>query len=159
LSAQGIRLFRDMGNRLGLAGALAVFGMAARVLGDTARAVAVLRESLSILVELDERSAMQEHLEMLAAALFDDENVDQAVMLLGHAATLRDEMVSPPAPDEKASVAALLESARERRGAATIAATLAAGRSLPLQRALDLALATERSDSAASMTSPRGPRD
>jgi tetratricopeptide (TPR) repeat protein len=144
LSAQGIRLFRDMGNRLGLAGALAVFGMAARALGDTARAIAVLREGLSILVELDERSAMPEHLELLAAALLDDENVDRAVMLLGCAAALRDDMVSPRSPDDKENVAALLERAREQRDAATVAAAFAAGRSLPLQGALDMALATER---------------
>jgi predicted ATPase/DNA-binding SARP family transcriptional activator len=141
LSAQGIRLFRDMGNQIGLAGALAVFGNVARARGDPARAVDFLHESLHILQNLDVRAAMPEQIEALAAAVLDTGDAQRAVRLLGVAAALREQITSPLSPVGCAVVERTLSSARALLGDQAVALALAAGRALPLDRALTQAVA------------------
>jgi predicted ATPase/DNA-binding SARP family transcriptional activator len=140
LSNQGARLFRDLGNQLGLAGALAVCGMVARAGGDPRRSRDFLTASLRILAELDERSAMPEHLEQLAAAVLDGGEPERAARLLGAAAALREQIASPPSPDDRRQADAVLAASAAILGAAAAARAVAAGRAQPLHATLADAL-------------------
>jgi predicted ATPase/DNA-binding SARP family transcriptional activator len=140
LSAQAVRIFRDMGNRLGLAGALAVLGLIETARDDPAQGAAYLRESLRLLAALDERSAMPEHLEYLAAALVRDDRAERAARLLGAAAALRERIDAPASSADREAVARTVDLARGALGEDRAKQAFAAGRALTLDAALAEAL-------------------
>lgn len=143
LIGQGVRLFRDMGNQLGLANALAVQAIICRAVGKTHRARSLLSESLGILAQLNEQAAMPEHLEQMSAVLAERDQVDLALRLLGASAALRAQLGAPPTPTDQAAIDEVIAHANHALGEGAAAATLASGRSLPLDEALDMAVAPE----------------
>jgi predicted ATPase/DNA-binding SARP family transcriptional activator len=154
LSAQGVRLFRDMGNQVGLAGALAVFAAVTRARGDAERARDLLRESLSILAAHDERSAIPEQFEQLAAVLLDLSQPRRAALLLGAAAALRERIKSPLTPLDRKVADQAAAAARAALGECAFSHALADGRALPLDRALAEAIADATRDEADPVMRP-----
>jgi non-specific serine/threonine protein kinase len=122
------------------AAVLVWLGIASSDLGDHGRAAACLHEGLALASARGDLRDSVDGVEGMAWLAAATGRPDHAARLLGAAATLREEIGSPPSPTEVADFAPLLDRLRDALGPAEFEMAWAAGRALPPQEAIAEAL-------------------
>ena len=122
---------------------LSVLGWMARRAGDTARALALLRESLTLLRDRYNKTECVTTLERWAGAAAGAGRYLEAATVLGAAEALREAMRSPVAPVERADHARALADAREHLESSDFARAWGQGSAMALAdwtKVIDFAL-------------------
>jgi predicted ATPase/DNA-binding SARP family transcriptional activator len=135
--AHSLHRFHAAGDRRHIALILDALGRLALVQADHSRARTYLRESLLLRKAMGDKHGLVESLERLAALSADPA---ATVKLLGAATSLRQTIGAPLPPVEQAPQASLLEATRQTLDEAAFAAAWDAGRRLPFERSLHLAI-------------------
>ncbi len=143
LWTESVALRRELGDAWGLAGGLNNLGVLAHEQGDDGRALALLTESLIVAREVGDKTMLAYDLEDVASVLCAQGQPECAARLCAAAARLRESIGAPRPPGERASYDHTIASVRQALGGA-FAAAWAAGRSLPLERAVAEATADMR---------------
>ena len=130
------------------------YGYTALELGDRERAAALMREALELGAHRGDLVDVNTALEGLATVAFASGQSVRAARLFGAAAALRDAIVMPMAPTERAYFVPLLDRLRATIGEASFEAAWSAGRALPRELAISEALAPPSTRPSA----PRLPR-
>jgi tetratricopeptide (TPR) repeat protein len=133
--------FREIGDRWGIAGTLADLGNLARDQGDHAGARARYAESLGIFRDLEHKRGVARLLECFAGCAADEGQPDRALKLAGAAAVLRQGLGTPLSRAEQARLEKSLAPARQALSDAASASAWMEGWALPLEQAVDSALA------------------
>jgi hypothetical protein len=143
LAEESVRLFRSLGVGMSLAETLATLGCIAGATGAVARARAVLSEALALAWAKGPRVVVAVDLEEAAALAAAQGRAQRAARLYGAAAALRAAMGAPLPPYLRAAHDRTVAAVRAALGDA-FAAAWAAGEALPLEQAIDEALAAIR---------------
>jgi len=148
LCEEGVAMFRALGGKQWIAYALRLTGHAVRLQGDLERAAGQYQESLALLGEtrdkwIRDKWIATECIEGLALIASAEGKHERAARLLGVAEAARETfgitMPRPEAGDQKQFWTAI----RERPEGTALAATWAEGRAMPLEQAIEYALAAE----------------
>jgi DNA-binding CsgD family transcriptional regulator len=133
-------------------------GLAATDLGDVERASAVFHESLTLAAAKDNLGNIIDGIECVARLAAVTGQAEQAARLFGAGEALREELVFPLSPVDRAYHEPIVQELRAALGEAGFAATWAAGRALSHEDALAEALAVRSEPAAAAKpaTAPRG---
>jgi predicted ATPase/DNA-binding NarL/FixJ family response regulator/Tfp pilus assembly protein PilF len=140
---ESLALHRELGARLYIAYALHALGSIAQDQGDYTTALAQHVESLTIWRDLGYRQGIVlalEDLAGLAAAQRSEPEATRALQLAGAAAALREEMGVPLATAEQSKLQRQLAPVYQTLTARSAKSAHDAGRALPLQHAVELAL-------------------
>ena len=113
LYEQGLAIFRELGDRWGIAGTLADLGNLAREQGNYSAAHSLYRESIKIFQELDHKRGIARLLECFAAAAAVQLEAERSLRLAGAAAALRQNIGAPLTPAEQSKLEASLNQARQ----------------------------------------------
>jgi predicted ATPase len=132
---------RRIGERYGLAYALDGLGQVARVEGHYAEARSELHESLRLHEQLGDRAGMAESLESIAALAAALNLPERAMQLAGAAAGVRETIGARLSPVGRATLDRWLVPVRQAVGDEASVRAWEAGRTYPLERVLELALA------------------
>ena len=130
-------------SRLGTATSLLQLGFVAYHRGDLARSTELLRSSLRLARELDDRLRTCDSILGLAAVAVAEGNHARAARLLGIEETLRLPGVSGPMRCDCTDRAARMEAVRAEIEPAAIEALLAVGRNMAVEQAVAYAIAGE----------------
>ncbi len=133
--------FRDVGSREGIAISLNNLADIALVQGDYVRARALAQESLAIHGELGNKSGIAANLEGVAEVAGAQGQAASAARLWGAAEVLREAIGEPLPPSDRVRHDRDRAAVRAQLGEAAWAAAWAAGRAMPLERAIEHALA------------------
>jgi len=136
-------LFRETGHVVGTASVLDSLGFLALEQGDHARAVALLRDSLALRWAHGDKWGLPICFDVLAAAAQRAGTAETAARLFGAAESLRETLGVPVDTALRNAYERGVASTREALGAEAFAAAWAAGRALPLARAVAEAMAVE----------------
>src|SRR4030088_940758 len=98
LYEQGLAIFRDLGDRWGIAGTLADLGSLAREQGDYPTAGSRYRESIRIFQELDHKRGIARLLECFACSAAVQLDAERSLRLAAAAAALRQNIGAPLTP-------------------------------------------------------------
>jgi predicted ATPase/class 3 adenylate cyclase len=141
LLKESLAIRRDLGDKLGIAGVLHSQTILALRLGrlESAREQSV--ESLAICNELGNRRGIAYNLSMFARLAVEDGDPNRAARLLGAADALRKAIGCPLHEIERTDTEATIAHAVTNLGEVEFLAARAAGRLLPLNDAIELALA------------------
>jgi hypothetical protein len=123
-----------------MAGSLSQLGMVAYMQDDYGRAAALLEEALQITRNLGARDVGADALEGLAWVASACGQAHRAAQLGGAADALREVLGVSLKPGERASHVQVVRAVRASLGENAFAAAWAAGRALPLEEAIALAL-------------------
>ncbi len=137
---ESLTLYRPLGDKEGIAVALGSLGTIARRRGDHLQAAALYREVLVLAHELGNKELMAGCLADLAAVAGAQGLSRRAAQLFGVAETLRETIDVPLAPAERPDHDQTVQALRATLGELDTAAAWAAGRALPLEEAIALAL-------------------
>ncbi|MGD9891858.1 MAG: tetratricopeptide repeat protein [Dehalococcoidia bacterium] len=140
LLEESLALAREVGDTWQVAATLGNLGEVARRQGDHQRATALLEECTGLYRLLGDKRRLAECLEELAGLAAELGRPERAAHLGGAAHALRENMGAPAAPMEQASIASTRKTARAALGDAAFLAAWDAGRTLPLEEAIALAL-------------------
>jgi hypothetical protein len=140
LHAESLALRRELGDQQGIAVSLNNLGLVAEKQGEYARAVALLRESLQLSSDIGARDMAAEGLEGLAWSVVAQGQPDRAARLGGAAEALREVLGVPLSPDSRLGHDQALQAMDATLGERACAAAWAAGRAMPLDQAITLAL-------------------
>ena len=143
LYEQGLAIFRELGDRWGIAATLADLGNLEREQRNTAAAHVLYRESLKIFQELEHKRGIARLLECFAGAAAVETQAERSMRLAGAAAALRQNMGAPLLASEQVKLEAILQPARGSLSDSAGAAAWLEGWALPLDQAIDEALAPE----------------
>ncbi len=142
---EGLAIFEELGDRGGTAIGLNNLGEIHRDLGEFLQARARHREALAPYRELGNDHGLAWSLEGIALGLIGDEGAgvadqaDRALRLIGAAEAPREAIGSPLNAERRSEYAPFRARARALLGGDAADAALAAGRTLPLDQALELA--------------------
>jgi predicted ATPase/DNA-binding XRE family transcriptional regulator len=135
-------LYRDLGDRHFGARSVEYLAHTALLAGDAGRARSLFASSLREFDELEERGGIAEALAGLSAVAAADGQAARAARIAGAAEALRDSQGARPLPFEQAISERFLREARERLGEDAWNHAWVQGRSMTLDRAIEVALAT-----------------
>jgi predicted ATPase/DNA-binding CsgD family transcriptional regulator len=142
LNDEAVALFRERGYKGNLEFALVNLGQAALLRGDHERARSYYEESLTLCKELGERLTASDGLEGLACVYAAEEASEQAARLFGAALALREAIGFQNTLEEDAWREPYLATARSLLGEGSWEATLAQGRAMSMDEAIEYALST-----------------
>ncbi len=140
LLEQSVAIWRELGNKRGIAISLNPLGHVAREEGDYVAAAASHRESLTVRRELGDKKGVAECLEGLAAGCGAQKQPRRAAHLFGAAKALRAAIGVPLPPNERDRYDREVAALREALGEEAFAAAWAAGRAMTLEEAVAYAL-------------------
>jgi tetratricopeptide (TPR) repeat protein len=140
LCAEALDRFRALGSSANVGITLNHLGVIERERGEYGRAAERLRESLTIFVRGGIRHLVADNFEELAGIATATGREERAARLLGAAEALREELGLPLSPADSPAVEATAAAARAALGDEAFEAARAAGRALPLERAVAEAL-------------------
>jgi hypothetical protein len=148
LYGQSLTLFRELGDRWGIAGTLADLGNLAREERNCTAANSLYRESIRLFQELEHKRGMARLLECFACSAAVQLEGERALRLAGAAAALRQNIGAPLTPAEQARLEASLDSARQ--GLSHTAGTTAwlEGWAMRVEKAIDEVLMPEAAPSS-----------
>ena len=155
LHEAGLACRREAGEHWGMALALVGLGQVALDEGDIASARALFFQSLAFSRELGDTHGLARCLEGMAAVAAQVQP-EHALQLAGAAAALRESSCAPLPPTERALLERRLAPARTTLGEDRSAAFLAAGRTCPVDKAIELAFNIEAHTPAAASRPPAG---
>lgn len=141
-------LFLELGDTFSLAGTLWNQGEVARLLGDSRRARALYSESLALYRDLGDRENSAWCLQGLAAVAVASGQGERASRLLGAAEALREAIGAQLSPAERPDFEQIVEATRVVLPPPAFERAWQAGRSLPLDRAIEYALTSDELVSA-----------
>jgi predicted ATPase/DNA-binding CsgD family transcriptional regulator len=141
LLEEGAVLARQIRSLFQLATSLDALGQLATREGCYGEARAVLRESLCLRQDLGDRLGVGQSLESIAALAASERHKERAVQLAGAAAGIRDAIGAPPNRMDRALLDTWLLPLRQLLSAEAAASAWDEGRHMPVEQALDLALA------------------
>jgi DNA-binding CsgD family transcriptional regulator/tetratricopeptide (TPR) repeat protein len=144
---------REVGDTHGIASSLIQLGLAALTRGDHGRAAGLLEESLAVFRNTADKQTVAECLEAMAGVAGRQELAHRAARLWGAAQMLREDIGAPLPSEERAILEPHVAIARAQLGEKAWEATLAEGRELTPEQAVEYALSRE--DHAPSV--PSGP--
>jgi len=148
-----LHLFRSLRHRRGMGYALASLSQVARARGDRARTLALLAEGLALHAEQGDRAGVAERLEAMAGASVlagrhglrrDAPTRDalvRAARLMGAAEALREAIRAPLRPGERRDYDRDVAFVRAQLGSSLLESAWAEGHAMPLERAIEQALA------------------
>jgi predicted ATPase len=139
---EALAIHRRLGDRFGVAYSLRELGRAAIGLGDRVEARRLLSECVVIFQALGDRLGVVETLEHFAILAAEERKDEHAFLLLGVAETARAALGAPLSQPDRANVVRSLAGSRDRLGDTMVERALESGRSMALERAVDIA--TER---------------
>jgi hypothetical protein len=143
LYEQSLGMFRELGDRWGIAGTLADLGTLAREEGNYAVAHSLYRESIKLFHELDHKRGIARLLECFACSAAVQSEAERSLRLAGAANALRQNIGAPLTPAEQAKLESALEPARQAlTNSAGVTAWLE-GWSFPVEKAIEEVLAPE----------------
>ena len=141
LHTESLTLGREVGDKWRIAASLVSLGIVALQLGDYARAAALYEESLTLSQEIRDRRIVYDCLDGLAVVACAQGQYDRAARLLGAAEPLREALGFSPVAVDRVAHEAHVAAARAGLEAAAFTAAWAAGQALPLDQAIEQALA------------------
>lgn len=142
LIEESVSLAREA-NKWNLATSVAALGRIKRIQGDYDSAARSSRESLLLRRELGEKYGVSQSLAELAMVAALQARPRQAARLFGAAEALRETLSTPLWPIERDRYEHAVAVAREALGKEEFAAAWAEGRAMPIEQAIEDALATE----------------
>lgn len=137
---EAVRIYRDIGDRWSLGNTVLTLGNVLRGQGDYAAAYPLYRESLQIYRDLGDRRALAYLLESIGGLLSLQGRAERAIRLAGAAAALRERLLTPLSAAEQSQLDQALAPAQQALGTDAASAAMEAGRSLPLDEAINEAL-------------------
>jgi DNA-binding NarL/FixJ family response regulator len=140
---ESLALYRALGEKLGTALSLCNLAYLALDRGDLERAGALFRHSLALLGEVGSRAGVPRCLTGLACVALPEGRPERAARLLGAAEAVRGRMGARPTAAERTSEARAAAAARASLGGGRFGAAWSAGRRLPPEEAIRLALASD----------------
>jgi hypothetical protein len=143
LYEQGLGMFRELGDRWGIAATLADLGNLAREGQDCATAHPLYQESLKIFRELDHKRGVARLLECCACSAAAQRQAERSLRLAGAAAALRQSIGAPLTSAEQAKLDAILDPARRALTNASGATAWLEGWNMPLEKAIDEVILSE----------------
>jgi len=143
LYEQSLEIFRELGHRWGIAGALADLGGLAREQRDCRTAHSLYRESLRIFQELEHKRGIARLLECFACSAAVQHQAERSLRLAGAAAALRQNIGAPLTSAEQAKLEAMLDPARQVLNDTSGTTAWLEGWSMPIEKALEEVLAPE----------------
>jgi tetratricopeptide (TPR) repeat protein len=143
LYEQAVAMFRELGDRTGIARSLADLGNLACDQGRCATAQRLYAEALRLFCELGEAKLCARVLESIAWAAVEQGNWDRALRVAGAAAGVRQRFRFPLAASAKANLDRRLEPAHRSMTTSVAATAWMEGWSMPLEKAIEYALAGE----------------
>jgi non-specific serine/threonine protein kinase len=138
LYEEALALQRELGDRRGIASSLAYLGHVMERRGDYAQATTLLEEALALQQALGDQWGMATSCEYLGTVIAAQRQWVPAARLLGTAEAVREDIGVPLPPEQQAGHD---QAMRAALGDEAGAAAWAAGRALPLDEAIALALA------------------
>jgi predicted ATPase len=147
-----LAIFRELGDRYRIAAQLHNLGHVARERGDAARARELFRQSLAVAQEAGSRGLAAHALAGLAGLAVCDGRATAAARVLGAADALLEAVHAVLTPADRTAFDRSVAAAREQLGAGAFAAAWAAGRQLPLDRVIAMALALDSGPDTTSAT-------
>jgi predicted ATPase/DNA-binding CsgD family transcriptional regulator len=141
LLEEGAALQRQIGERVVLAHCLEALGQVATAQGQHQEARASLSECLRLRQDMGDPAGIADTLESIAALNAADMQPELGVVLAGAAAALRDGLGAAPTPMGQAALEQWLVPLRKTLGEDAIQHAWNAGRVMPIDRAVNLALA------------------
>ena len=148
LFREALQIWRATGYVTGEAMALSNLAHVLRRQGETERAAELYRESLTLDVALDQRWMIAETFVALADIALAFGQPQRAARLLGAAAALNETIGTTPIAWARDMLPGLIDDTRSGLGEDAFANAWQAGRSLPLERAIEEALAVAAPESA-----------
>jgi hypothetical protein len=143
LYEQGLSIFRELGDRWGIAGTLADLGSLAREEKDYPTARSLYRESIRLFQELDHKRGIARLLECFACSAAAQLEAEHSLRLAGAAAALRQNIGAPLTPAEQVKLEAALESPRRALTNTAGATAWLEGWAIPVEKAVEDVLMPE----------------
>jgi hypothetical protein len=143
LYEQGLAIFRELGDRWGIAGTLADLGSLAREQRDYPTAHSLYRESIKLFQELEHKRGIARLLECFASSASAQFDAQRTLRLAGAAAAVRQNIGAPLTPAEQAKLEASLDRARQAMTNTASATAWLEGWALPVEKAIEEVLIPE----------------
>jgi hypothetical protein len=143
LYEEGLAIFRELGDRWGIAGTLADLGSLSSEQRDCPTAHFLYRESLKIFQELEDKRGIARLLECFACSAAVQLQAERSLRLAGAAAALRQNIGAPLTPAEQAKLEAILDRARQALANTSVTTAWLEGRAMPVERAIEEVLMPE----------------
>jgi len=137
LYEQGLVIFRELGDRWGIAGTVADLGSLAREQGDYRTAHSLYRESIKIFQELEHKRGIARLLECFACSAAAQLDRKRSLRLAGAAAALRKTIGAPLTPAEQAKLEFALDPARQALSHAEASTAWSEGWVLPVEKVIE----------------------
>jgi hypothetical protein len=137
LYEQGLAIFRELGDRWGIASTLADLGSLAREQGDYSTARSLYSESIKLFKELDHKRGIARLLECSACSAAAQLEAERSLRLAGAAAALRQNIGAPLTRTEQAKLKAALKPARQALTNTVAATAWLEGSALPVEKAIE----------------------
>jgi hypothetical protein len=148
LYEQSLTIFREVGDRWGIAGTLADLGSLAREQKDCSAAHTLYCESLKTFRELRHKRGIARLLECFAGLAAVQLQAERSLRLAGAAAALRQNIGAPLTPVEQTKLETILDPARQ--AVTNTASTMAwlEGWAMPFEKAIEEVLMPEAASPA-----------
>ena len=143
LYEQALAIFRELGDRWGIAGTLTDLGNLAREQRNFSLAHSLYRESLILFMTLEHKRGIARLLEYVACSAAAQLEAERSLRLAGAAAALRQNIGTPLPPAEQSNLEAMLDPARQALGNTASATMWLEGWVMPLDQAIQDALMRE----------------
>jgi hypothetical protein len=148
LYEQGLAIFRELGDRWGIAGIVADLGSLAREQRNYPLAHSLYRESTKIFQELEHKRGIARLLECFACLAAVQLDAERSLRLAGAAAALRQSIGAPLTPAEQAKLESALEPARRILNETASATAWSEGGRRPVEQVIEEVLMTEAASSS-----------
>jgi predicted ATPase/DNA-binding SARP family transcriptional activator/DNA-binding CsgD family transcriptional regulator len=143
LLEESLALFRDIGDSSNIAIGLMYSALAALTKGDLERVKALSQESLALLQKAEDRQHIPDCLEIMAGAAGAQGLAQRAARLWGAAEAMREVIGVPLQPEDRKLLDPFLATARSSLGEVAWQTTLAEGRAMMPEQAIEYALSAE----------------
>src|SRR6202047_3976940 len=155
LYEEALAIFRELGDRWGIAGTLADLGSLAREEGNCPTARSLYRESIKLFRDLDHKRGIARLLECFACSAAAQLEAERSLRLAGAAAALRQNIGAPLTPAEQAKLETGLHPARQALTNTVSTTAWLEGWAMPVEKAVEEVLMPH--SAARSVTATRGP--
>ena len=140
---ESLALFRGIGDSSNIAIGLMYSALAALTRGDHERVKALSEESLKLLQKVEDKQHIADCLEIMAGGAGAQGQAQRAARLWGAAEAMREDIGVPLQPEDRKLLDPYLATARSSLGEVAWQATLAEGRAMMTEQAIEYALSAE----------------
>ncbi len=144
LLEESLTLFQELGDSSNIAIGLMYSALAALTQGDHERVKSLSQESLKLLQKAEDKQHIPDCLEIMAGGAGAQGLAQRAVRLWGAAEAMREDISVPLQPEDRKLLDPYLAMARSSLGEAAWQTTLAEGRAMMPERAIEYSLSAEK---------------